>query len=296
MIIDCHTHIWADAAQLGDGAQEYIKRQGATADVPASAAEHALSARCVDKTLVLGFRCRDGQAGIPNEYIAQYVERSGGAIIGIAGVDPTEPGATAMARDLLDSGHFRGMVISPSTQGFHPCDSRAQELYDLAQDRRVPVFIHNGAFMRTWGRMEYARPYLLDEVARDFPALTLIISGMGYPWVDESIALVGKQPRVFGDLGPLVRRPWQAYNALVLAHQFNVMDKILFGSDFPYYTAAGAIEAVYRLHEITQGTNLPSVPREALRSIIERDSLAALGIARPQDAPPPAQAPSHDEA
>jgi len=85
-------------------------------------------------------------------------------------------------------------------------------------------------------------------------------------------------------MAALIRRPWQAYNALVLAHQFNVVDKVLFGSDFPFFTAADAIESVYRLHEVTQGTNLPSVPRETLRSMIERDSLAELGIQ-----PPPTQ-------
>ena len=85
---------------------------------------------------------------------------------------------------------------------------------------------------------------------------------------------------MLADIAGLTRRPWQAYNALVLAHQFNVMDKILFGSDFPYFTAAEAIESVYRLHEVTQGTNLPSVPRETLRSMVERDALGALGIAR----------------
>jgi hypothetical protein len=129
--------------------------------------------------------------------------------------------------------------------------------------------------------MGHARPLLLDEIAQDYPSLTIVISGLGHPWVEEGIALVGKHSRVYGDVAGLIRRPWQAYNALVLAHQFNVMDKVLFGSDFPYSTAAEAIKSVYRLHEVTQGTNLPSVPRETLRGMIERDALTALGIARP---------------
>jgi hypothetical protein len=155
------------------------------------------------------------------------------------------------------------------------------ELYELAQSRGVPVFFPQGTHFPAKGTMEYARPLLLDEIAREYPGLTIVISSMGHPWVEEGIALIGKHAGVYATVAGLLRRPWQAYNALVLAHQFNVMDKVLFGSDFPYFTASEAIKSVYRLHEVTQGTNLPSVPREVLRSMVERNALLALGIARP---------------
>jgi uncharacterized protein len=202
-------------------------------------------------------------------------------MIGIAAVDPTQGDPARLARDLLDRKEFRGLTVSPGAQNFHPADSRAMRLYEVAAERGVPLFVDNAAHLPSMAHMEYARPLLLDEVAREFPKLTIVISSLGYPWVDEGIALLGKNPRVFGGLAGLIRRPWQAYNALVLAHQFNVMEKVLFGSDFPFLTAAEAIEFVYRLHEVTQGTNLPTVPREALRSVVERDALGALGIEVP---------------
>ena len=43
---------------------------------------------------------------------------------------------------------------------------------------------------------------------------------------------------------------------------------------------------MYRLQELTASTNLPVVPRESLRSIVEGDSLTRLGIARAGEAPP----------
>ena len=186
------------------------------------------------------------------------------------------------------------MNVQPATM--HPADSRALDLYDLAARRGAPILIQQGTHFPEKGRMEYARPLLWDEIAREYPNLTLVISGLGHPWVEEAIALVGKHPRVFADIAGLIRRPWQAYNALVLAHQFNVMDKVLFGSDFPFSTATEAIESVYRLHEVTQGTNLPAVPRETLRSMVERDALSLLGIAREGEAiEEPAAAPGREE-
>ncbi|MFW6062015.1 MAG: amidohydrolase family protein [Planctomycetota bacterium] len=280
MIVDCHTHLWTNPAQLGHDAEAYLQREGGDGLFAARDAEHYKAAECVDKALVMGYRSAHLEAAVPNELIGSYVARHSRKMIGIAGVDPTEPDATDTARELLSRQEFRGLTISPATQNFHPADSRAIELYELAAEAGVPIFISQGTHFPPKGRMEYARPLLFDEIAREFPHLSLVIAALGHPWVEEGIALIGKHGRVFGNVASLLRRPWQAYNALVLAHQYNVMDKVLFGSDFPYLRAADAIKAVYRLHEVTQGTNLPSVPRETLRGMIERNSLTALGIAR----------------
>ena len=284
MIVDCHTHIWANIDQLGKGAGEYIRRQCGQDNVAAGAAEHARAAECVDKSLVFGFRSVDLDASVPNDYVAEYVGRHPAKMIGVAAVDPSEAGAADEAERCLGRSEFRGLTISPATQNIHPCDSRAMGIYELALSRRAPVFFCQSTHFPAHGRMEYARPSLLDEIAREFPDLVIVISSMGHPWIEEGIALIGKHPCVFGDIAGLVHRPWQAYNALVLAHQFNVMDKMLFGSDFPYCTASEAIKSVYRMNEVTQGTNLPSVPREALRTMVERDAMTALGIARPGEA------------
>jgi len=285
MIVDCHTHIWSDPKQLGDGAEAFLARQGIRRGMDTSPSAHATAAKCVDKTLVLGYRSNHLGAHVPDDLIAEYVAAHGDRIIGIAAVDPTDPGAKDAADRLLDRDEFRGLTVSPAAQNFHPADSRAMEIYELACRRGAPIIIQQSTHFPTRGSMEYARPLLLDEIAREFPELTIVVAAMGHPWIEECIALLGKHPRVFSDVAGLVRRPWQAYNALVLAHQFNVMDKILFGSDFPYYTASRAIEALYRLHEVTQGTNLPGVPRETLRTMIERDALGLLGIARPGERP-----------
>ena len=102
---------------------------------------------------------------------------------------------------------------------------------------------------------------------------------MGQPWTGETTLLLAKHKHVYADVSGLLGRPWQAYNALVVAHEHGVVGKLLFGSDFPYATAADAIEALYSVNLVAQGTGLPTVPRAALRGIVERDTLALLGLA-----------------
>ena len=281
MIVDVETHLWTSIAQLGKGGSEFIQRECGRADVAAGPAEHGASAECVDKTLVMGYRSAVLDASVPNEAIADYVGKNHDSLIGIGAVDPTDADVGAQAAALLERKEFRGLTLSPSTQNFHPADSRAMALYEIARDKGAPIFFTQGTHFPHGAWMEHARPLLLDEIAREYPRLTIVITAMGHPWVEEGIALIGKHERVFASVAGLLRRPWQAYNALVLAHQYNVMDKVLFGSDFPYFSAPEAIKAVYRLHEVTQGTNLPAVPRETLRAMVERNTLAVLGIARP---------------
>ncbi|MGB2987449.1 MAG: hypothetical protein WBE26_16415, partial [Phycisphaerae bacterium] len=77
-------------------------------------------------------------------------------------------------------------------------------------------------------------------------------------------------------------QPWQAYQVLLSAYEYGVMDKLLFGSGFPVAAASYCIEALYSINHLVHGTSLPTIPREHLRGIVERDALSLLGIAGPQ--------------
>ncbi len=282
MIVDCHTHIWSDRRELGKGSAEYLRRQCGDADVPAGAEEHARAAKCADCTLVLGLRSRHLGADVPNELIARYVSKNSDRMIGIAAIDPTQEDELATAAALLAQDAFGGLTVSPAAQNFSPSDPEAMKLYEFAAHQGAPVFFQQGLHFRPQAVMEYARPSLLDDVARQLPNLTIVISSLGYPWIDETLALIGKHERVFADISGLLRRPQRGYGAIVAAQENGVIDKLLFASDFPFGESCQAAEALFRLNEMTHGTNLPSVPRESLRSIVQRDALAVLGLRSPE--------------
>ena len=126
--------------------------------------------------------------------------------------------------------------------------------------------------------LDFGRPSLFDEVARAFPKLCLVIGGLGYPWIDETLLLLGKHEHVFADISGIVSRPWQLYDALLRATSQGVMDRLLFGSGFPAESPAKAIETLYSVNGFSHGTQLPSIPRAQIRAIVERDSLSALRI------------------
>src|SRR5947207_5778262 len=239
---------------------------------------HWAQTAAVDKSIVLGFKSRYFRAEIPNRYVADYVSKYPQKLIGLAGIDPTESAAAEEVRIAKEDLRLRGITLSPANQDFHPSDSRAMRVYEEAERLAMPIVVHPSGQFTEESKLEFGRPYLLDEVARTFPKLRLVIAQLGQPWVDQTICLLGKHPNVFADVSGMLSRPWQAYNALVAAYQYGVIDKLLFGSDFPYTNAEECIEALYSLNQMAQGTNLPVVPREALRGIVERDTLALLGL------------------
>ncbi|CAN5453379.1 hypothetical protein BH10PLA1_BH10PLA1_15540 [soil metagenome] len=292
MIVDCHTHVWQSPEQLGQMDLGELPRtsrprptrlsvgKGQWRSVPAADPEHHWAhSGPVDKSIVLGFKSRYLQAEIPNRFVADYVKRYPAKLIGFAGIDPTERGAVAELKIAKNDLHLHGVTLSPANQDFHPTDSRAMAVYAMAEELGMPVLIHPSGPFAEQSKLEYSRPYLLDEVARTFPKLRIVIAQLGHPFIEETITLLGKHQNVFADVSGMLSRPWQAYNALVAVHQYQVIDKLLFGSDFPYTDAADCIEALYSINQIAQGTNLPLIPREALRGIVERDTLALLGLA-----------------
>jgi predicted TIM-barrel fold metal-dependent hydrolase len=292
-IVDVHTHIWQSPDQLGQVELGEVPRTQRSRSprispggrtiwraIPAADPEHHWAqSNAVDKSIVLGFKSRYLKAEIPNRFVADYCKRNPEKLIGFAGIDPTERAAVAELRVAQSELRLRGVTMSPSTQDFHPSDSRAMRVYEEAEKLGMPILFHPGGQFTEQSKLEFSRPYLLDEVARSFPKLRLVISQMGHPWIDETIAMLAKHPNVFADVSGLLGRPWQAYNALVTANQYGVIEKLLFGSDFPYTSATDCIEALYSLNQIAQGTNLPVVPRESLRGIVERDTIGLLGLA-----------------
>ena len=72
---------------------------------------------------------------------------------------------------------------------------------------------------------------LLDDVAADFPDLTIILAHPAVPWQEEQLAVVLHKANVFMDLSgwsPKYFRPILTQYATSL-----LQDKVLFGSDYP---------------------------------------------------------------
>jgi len=279
MICDIRTRLWTSAQTLGEEVAAHLRRRRSEPweTLPAGVEAFDRAMQTVDQAILHGFESALLGAAIPPEQVADHVARVPGHYLGFAGIDPTQPGALAKLDRAVELG-LVGVTVSPSGQGFHPCHSDAMTLFEACAQRSLPVFIEPMGTVAGPARLEFDRPSLLDEVARDLPGLKLVLGGLADPFIDEGLALLAKHPQVFADLSALVQRPWRLYNALVNARERGAIDQLLFGSGFPFCEPEQAIVTLYSVNGIAQGTPLPSVPRELLRTIVQRDALSMLGL------------------
>ena len=184
-----------------------------------------------------------GVPPVPNDYIAELVRRYPKQFIGFGSVDPWKgKAAVAEAERCAKELGLRGLKFHPQQQAFYPNDRRFYPLWEVAQSLGLVVLFHTGTTGVGAGlpggggvKLKYARPIpYIDDVAADFPGLTIIMAHPSFPWQDEQLAMLVHKPNVYMDLSgwsPKYFSPLLVQYARTLAQ-----DKVMFGSDYPVIT------------------------------------------------------------
>jgi uncharacterized protein len=215
-----------------------------------------------------------------NDTVAAFVAAEPTRRIGFLSIHPEVDGALdELERARADLG-LKGIKLGPNYQVFDPLGEAALRVYELAERHGLPIVFHQGASPVQDAPLRYAHPLLMDEIAIRFPALRVVMAHMGHPWQRETIVTIRKHPHVYADVSALFYRPWSFYEALRLATEWRVLDKLLFGSDFPIATPAETAAGLRRVNDPIEGTALPPVPLDQIEELIERDPLPLLGLER----------------
>ncbi len=273
-IIDFHIHVttvdeyrpwflgWARHV-LGDDAEEQLRRvldtpQGLLAFMDAQDIAYAV---CLAEQNVL----TTGLAA--NDRVADFC-RASERLIFFASVNPFL--TTDLAGELtrcVEKLDCRGLKLYPTYQHFYPNDRRLYPLYDCARRLGVPVMFHTGSSAFYGSRLKYGDPLYLDDVAADFPGLTLIMShgGRGF-WYGAALTLARLHPNVWLDVTGLPPHKLLDY----FPDLPKVADRVVFGSDWP------AIADVRANAEAVRALPLPPGLAEA---ILYGNAARLLGLA-----------------
>ncbi len=146
-----------------------------------------------------------GQPAPSNEEIAQAAAQHPDVLIPFGSTDPARGAAgVRMARRLVEDHGVRG--LHPSIQAFGPNDRAVHPLYEELQDFGVPALFHTGqtgiGAGLPGGRgigLRFSDPMLLDDVAADFPGLTIVMAHPSVPWQDAATSVTTHEANVFID-------------------------------------------------------------------------------------------------
>ncbi|MEC9372206.1 MAG: amidohydrolase family protein [Planctomycetota bacterium] len=106
--------------------------------------------------------------------------------------------------DFLAAGLVKGLKLYPGYEPFYPHDKRCQVIYDLAKEFDVPVMFHTGDTYTPKGKVRYAHPLHIDDVAVDNPGMKIVICHIGNPWIRDCMEVVYKNEGVYADVSGLV--------------------------------------------------------------------------------------------
>jgi predicted TIM-barrel fold metal-dependent hydrolase len=227
-------------------------------------------------SIVFGGKARHSGMWIDDADVAAYVAQDLEHMIGFLSVDPTQPGwehEMCVGREELQ---LRGIKLLPMYANFYPQESRLDSLWSYATKHRLPVLLHTGTTFVAKAPIDCTLPRHLDDVARRFPDVTIILAHLGHPYEGETVAVIRKHPNLFADISALFYRPWQLFHSLMLVHEYNVWEKLLFGTDFPVTTVAETVAGLRSLCAVK--IDRFSLPREQVEELIHRDALAILGL------------------
>lgn len=176
-----------------------------------------------------------------NDYAASMVKRFPQAFIGsFAGIDPWkgQKAIQELDRAVKQLGMI-GVKFQQCVQGFFPDDRRFYPIYEKCVELKVPVLFHVGTTGAGAGlpggggfRLKWTKPIPhIDDVAADFPELTIICAHPAWPWQEEMIAVLLHKPNVYNDLSGW--SPKYFPDTLKREIGGRLQDKMLYGSDYP---------------------------------------------------------------
>ncbi|WP_349270833.1 4-hydroxyphenyl-beta-ketoacyl-CoA hydrolase [Mycolicibacterium parafortuitum] len=279
--LDFHTHVEVDShghhaydEVLVEATAKYFKM----ADGPAATVDALadLYRRHNSAAVVFTIDARHGMRHAPNsiEDLVAGAARNNDVLIPFGSVDPWQ-GRRAVHRvhELVRDYGVKGFKFHPSMQAFEPNDRAYYPIYHAIAEAGVPALFHTGQTGMGAGlpgghgiKLRYSDPMLLDDVAADFPELTIVMAHPAVPWVNSQIAIAGHKANVFIDLSGW--SPKYFPPQLVHAIGRQLRDKVLFGTDFPYI----------QLDRWRRDFDTLDVDPAVLRLVYKQNALRVLGL------------------
>jgi predicted TIM-barrel fold metal-dependent hydrolase len=160
-------------------------------------------------------------------------------------------------RKAFSAGQFRVLgEVTAQYAGSSLSDPKYDPYLALAEEFDIPVALHTGSMPPgttqdpccLTARAHFGRPGLVEDALNKHPKLRLNLMHCGYPYLEDTIAILMQYPQVNADLGALdwllPREAFHSYLHALTSAGF--AKRLMFGSDHMYWPdAIGlAIEAV----------------------------------------------------
>ena len=230
-------------------------------DEPRAFLDH-LDAVGVERACLINYVAREvmGLTEDVNRFVSLYAKEDRRRLIPFGGIDPRRSKNPKRDVERLASKlEVGGLKIHPPHQLFAAnayAEGRMPALrtiYETAERLGLPVMVHTGTSIFPGARSKYGDPMALDDVAQDFPNLTVIMAHGGRPlWCDVAFYLVRRHPNLYLDISSIPPKRLLEWFPRIE----EIPDKALFGSDWPGPGVPGMREEVDSLRALPLSASL----------------------------------------
>ena len=184
-----------------------------------------------------------------NDDIARLEKDYPGRFVGMAHIDPFD-GEAALAEidKYAVNGPAKGIMLEPGQiflqDSMCPNDQRMYPIYEYCQEKKVVITL---AFGGLFGRaLKYYNPADLDEVARAFPDLKIVLTHGGFPYTTETCWIAYHRPNIYlsPDFWMFSKNP--GFPNYVTAVNNYLQDQMIFGTCYPAVSHSWAIDDLIR--------------------------------------------------
>ena len=196
-----------------------------------------------------------------NDWIASFCADAGDRLLPVGSVNPRiTPDVRREVERILALG-IRMIKIHPphqlfSVNAYRSDLPRLADLYEIAQERRIPVMVHTGTSIFPGARNIYADPMPVDDVAVDFPDLRLVLAHAGRPLHGETAYfLVRRHRNVHVDLSGIPPRKLDHY----VPRLDSIADRVLWGTDWPSPGVSSMRENVEAFRNLGYGDHVETL-------------------------------------
>ena len=276
MIVDCHVNVYEDSQMLP--AYRELSTIARAGGFPLRADPDTVheAMREVDKAIVFSLRYKDsigidGDDEVTARAVAAYPDK----LVGFACIDPRMPDCMELLIHAIEDLKLVGVKFGPIYNGVSLLDPRLEPIYAYLVKHNLPLTMHMGTTFGANAPIAMGRPLDVDTIASRHPDLKMVMAHMAHPWYEECVVVARKHPNVYCEVSALYYRPWQFWNILVCAEEYQITrrDKIFWGTDFPFTGVADSIAGLRNVNRVVEGTGLPRVSGETIERILHSDPL-----------------------
>ncbi|MGI6286352.1 amidohydrolase family protein [Neomoorella humiferrea] len=203
----------------------------------------------ITKGVIMGRQAGVKSGSVPNEKIAEVVQKYPDYFIAFAGVNPLNINAALkeITKAINELG-FKGVSVDPgfADEPLKADDRRLYPIYAKCEELGVPVSITTSIFVGP--DVSYSMPASIHRVANDFPDLQIIVPHAAWPWVNEILGVAFITNNVWLSPDLYINIPnMPGATHFVEAANYYLGDRMLFASAYPIRSLKQSVSDFMRL-------------------------------------------------